>query len=144
MLYHADQHKDDYLPEVVSAVKRDTYVDDMLKSLESEEFAVVFTKELIELLDRGSFKIMKLISNSRRVIESVPVERRAKGVVDLDLDVDNLPIERALGSRWNCEEDIFTMIVKIKNHKLTKRGLLSVTSSIYDVLGFLCSLHNSG
>ena len=45
----------------------------------------------------GSFKLTKFISNSRRVLETIPIEDHAKGLKDLDLKFDNLPIERALG-----------------------------------------------
>ena len=38
---------------------------------------------------------------------SVPKERRAEGLKELDLDKDNLPIEKALGLQWCAEDDRF-------------------------------------
>ena len=51
----------------------------------------------------GGFKLTKFISNSRRVLETVPIEDHAKGLKDLNLTFDSLPIERALGMYWNVE-----------------------------------------
>ena len=48
-----------------------------------------------------------------------------------------MPIERALGIEWNTESDSFAIKVAIKDRALTRRGILSMVSSIYDPLGFL-------
>ena len=44
--------------------------------------------------------------------------------------------ERALGVYWNMEEDYLGYRTQCRSKPLTKRGLLSVLSSIYDPLGF--------
>ena len=78
------------------------------------------------------------MSNRRNVLESIPVAERAKEVRDLDFDVDDLPIERSLGAFWNIETDQFVFKIRIKDKPLTRRGMLSVVSSVYDPLGFIC------
>ncbi|KAK3745259.1 hypothetical protein QZH41_010889 [Actinostola sp. cb2023] len=55
----------------------------------------------------------------------------------LDLDLDQLPIERALGVRWDAQSDTFQFKVIPTNKPSTKRGILSVVSSLFDPLGFL-------
>ncbi|XP_026012642.1 uncharacterized protein LOC113014968 [Astatotilapia calliptera] len=55
----------------------------------------------------------------------------------LDLSRDQLPTERALGVQWDIERDVFTFSIVNKNKPLTRRGILSNVSSIYDPLGFL-------
>lgn len=60
-----------------------------------------------------------------------------KEVKELNLDRDRLPTEGALGVRWVVEEDNFTFNVTIKPQPPTRRGILSMVSSIYDPLGFL-------
>jgi hypothetical protein len=49
---------------------------------------------------KGGFKLTKFVSNSRKVLESVPEEERAKEIKGLDLGQDKLPVERALGVWW--------------------------------------------
>ena len=88
--------------------------------------------ELHTLLSKGGFRLTKWISNSRKVIDSIPLSERAGSVKDLLLD--QLPIERALGVRWDVESDTFGF--KIKDRSATRRGILSVVSSVYDLLEF--------
>ena len=76
----------------------------------------------------------KWISNSRKVIDSIPLSERAGSVKDLLLD--QLPIERALGVRWDVESDTFGFKISVKDRPATRRGILSVVSSVYDPLGF--------
>ena len=97
-------------------------------------------KQLCELLVMGGFRLTKWISNSRDVIEAVPYEERAKEVKDLDLDRSSLPVERALGIHWNTETDEFVLKIRQKEKEHTRRGLMSVVSSVYDPLGFVYPL----
>ena len=77
----------------------------------------------------------KWVSNDRLVLESIPVEDRAKGTKELDLTCDVLPVERALGVSWFVEADQFGFKVFIKDRPCTRRGILSAVSSLYDPLG---------
>ncbi len=45
----------------------------------------------------GGFQLTKWVSNSRAVLQTVPDEHRAHGITIMDLDKDQLPMERALG-----------------------------------------------
>ena len=111
------------------------YVDDCLKSLPSATVAVKLVEDLRLLMLKGGFNLTKWISNNREVLESIPVEARAKDVKELDLTNDTLPTERALGVSWFVETDIFGFKVNIKEKPCTRRGILSVVSSVYDLLG---------
>ncbi|XP_038046027.1 uncharacterized protein LOC119720435 [Patiria miniata] len=101
----AEDNVDDFNADVVATVKENFFVDDCLKSLDSEGEAVETVKQLTDILAKGGFRLTKWISNSRRVIESVPPEERAKGVKNLDLSQEDLPVERALGVHWDTEHD---------------------------------------
>ena len=48
-----------------------------------------------------------------------------------------MPTERALGVRWNLESDTFGFKVKLKDKPPTRRGMLSIVSSVYDPFGFV-------
>ncbi|XP_031422633.2 uncharacterized protein LOC116220330 [Clupea harengus] len=49
-------------------------------------------------------------------------------------------MERALGLQWCVQSDSFKFNITISERALTRRGILSMVSSIYDPLGFLCPL----
>ena len=135
MRRNAEDHRHEFSPDVVSTVLKNFYVDDCLKSLPSAAVAIKHVEELRRLMLRGGFNLTKWISNDREVLESIPVEARAKGVKDLDLDNDVLPAEKALGVSWFVETDTFGFKVNIKEKPCTRRGILSVVSSVYDPLG---------
>ena len=68
-----------YFPEaVLSTVKNNFYVDDCLKALPSVEEASQHMRDLRLLLSKGGFRLTKWISNSRRVLETIPEAERAK------------------------------------------------------------------
>lgn len=55
----------------------------------------------------------------------------------MDLDCDKLPVERALGLLWCVETNSFLFKIELKQQMLTRCGMLSTISSVYDLLGFL-------
>ena len=59
---------------------------------------------------------------------------------DLEPGSEILPVERALGVRWNVNTDEFVFKMQLRGRPPTRRGLLSVVSSDYDPLGFFLSL----
>ena len=56
-------------------------------------------------------QLHKLVSNSKRVIESIPFNVKASSIKNLDLLNDNLPVEEALGVEWCIESDSFQLRV---------------------------------
>ena len=94
--------------ETVSTVLKDFYMDDLLKSLPSEDHTSQLALQLIDLLSRGGFRLTKFMSNSRNVLVQLPPDDilSTPGVSQpFDLDLDSLPVERALGVLWNVEQD---------------------------------------
>ena len=51
--------------------------------------------------------------------------------------MNSLISERTLGLIWNIEIDTFTFKLVIKDLPDTKRGILSIVSSVFDPLGIL-------
>ena len=76
------------------------------------------------------------MSYSREVLSEIPDGQRARPTLDLDLE--NLPVERTLGVRWDVERDAFLFKVRVPHQPSTKRGILSAVSSLYDPMGFVC------
>ena len=123
---------------VADTINRHFYVDDCLRSVSSEEEAISLVEDLTVVLKKGGFKLTKWVSNSCQVMEAIPEEDRASGMKSLDLHVQgNMPPERALGVLWSPETDRFSFTVEIKDHRLTRRGILSTVSALYDPLGFV-------
>ena len=123
--------------QTIDAVMRDFYVDDLLKSFETTGQAVEITKELQELLAKGGFQVSKVMSNEREVLNAFPPEHRAPAVKDLDLNLNSLPMDRALGIHWDVEADTFNLVVSDKSHPDTRKGVLSSIATIYDPLGLV-------
>ena len=137
----ATDNQEDFSNEAVKTVERNFYVDDCLKSVDSEEDAIHLSSELSQLLKRGGFRLTKWLSNKRKVVESVPESDRAASVKDLDFD--HTLVERALGVQWHVTSDTFGFRIATKDKPPTRRGILSVISSIYDPLGFVAPFHLS-
>jgi len=113
-------------------VHHDFYVDDGLKSLPSVEQAIDLIENTKTLCKKGGFNLHKFISNRREVIEAIPVEQRTKELKELDMTKDLLPIEQALGVQWFMESDKLHFRAELKDQPLTRRGILSTVSSVYD------------
>ena len=61
---------------------------------------------------------------------------RRKGVKNIDLNNGiDLPKERALGVKWNIENDQLGFTVNLGDKPFTRCGMLSMISQIYDPLG---------
>lgn len=103
----AKDNKAHFPAEVINTIKNNFYVDDCLKSMPLEPEAIQIVKDLTAQCQKGGFMLSKWISNSRAVLASIPQENRTKETKELDLDEDNVPMERALGLDWCAETDVF-------------------------------------
>jgi hypothetical protein len=121
--------------DVAEAVEHSFYVDDCLQSLPSAESAIRFVKDMVKVCSQGGFNLTKWMSNSKAVLQTVEKTERAKEVNNIDLDKESLPTERALGMLWCAETDKFKYKIDLKEKPFTRRGMLSIVSSIYDPLG---------
>ena len=114
---------------MVETVKRNMYVDDMMKSTGTTEKAVGLASQLSKLLEKGGFRLTKWYSNDRELLATIPESERAKSVVNLELE--KLPRESALGLKWNTEEgkfvwEVLEKILHSVNQKpVTRRGIVS-------------------
>ena len=111
-------------------------MDDLLKSVETEESALRLIRDVKAMCQAGGFNLAKFISNKSKVIQSVPEYDRRHDVKNADLDT-SLPLEKALGVYWDTENDIFRFEIVLKDKPMARRGMLSPISSIFDPLGFV-------
>ena len=136
----ANDNESDLGPEAANFIRKYFYVDDGLTSVESAHDAVTLIKDTKEMCRRGGFKLHKITSSHKEVIEAIPIEDRAEGIQNIDLDKEALPMERALGVQWCIEKDSFQFRIVLKDRPCTRRGILSTVSSVYDPLGFVAPL----
>ena len=136
----AKDNEQDFSSEVIDAVFKDFYVDDLLKSYGDSGHAVDVSRQLQELLARGGFQLAKWMSNHRNVLSAFPVEERAPHVKDLDLKFDNLPLDRALGIHWDVEQDTINFVFGKGEQSENRKGVLSLIATVYDPLGFASPL----
>ena len=120
--------------ETTRTVKKNFYVDDILKSLNTTERAVHQAHELIKLCAKGGFNLTKFTSNDREVLSSLSAKKRANP--NLDLSLHKLPNERTLGVSWNLESDELGFKVVEMKKPDTMRGVLSTICTIFDPLNF--------
>ena len=125
----------------IETVKRNMYVDDLMKSAKETSEEIGLVRQLRHLLEKGGFRLTKWYSNSREVMKTIPETERAKSVKYLELD--RLPTESALGIKWNTEEDKFEwdvsekMLQLVNEASVTRRAIVSAVYSLFDPLGFI-------
>ena len=133
----ADDGEDEYGAEAASLIREDFYVDDCLKSTQTVQEAVELIKSSQAVCAKAGLRLHKVTSNDKEVLQAVPVEDRSKNTREIDLKVDPLPIERALGVVWCVEDDTFQFRIELKDRPFTRRGVLSTVCSIYDPIGYV-------
>jgi hypothetical protein len=76
------------------------------------------------------------VSTSARVLDAA--SSQAGICADIDLNLDSTASSRVLGIRWDVKADQFFITIKDSpNFSETKRGMLSLSCSIFDPMGFL-------
>ena len=107
-------------------------MDDGLPSCNDPESDVQLANGMMEMLSCGGFYLTKFTSNGKQVLSALPAERRSSP--NLNLDLDELPMERALGVQWFVEPDEIGFEIQDLKRPETKHGILSTVCSVYDPL----------
>ena len=120
-------------PEFLQTVQSHFYVDDLLKSYENE--AVRVTQMLRKLLEGCGFRLTKFLSNSERVLSTIPEQDRK--VWDCAVEFKSSHAERDLGVIWDRHTDSFRVQVDTSADPMTRRELLLMLSQCYHPWGFI-------
>ena len=107
-------------------------MDDYLDSFTNRINAIKTIHDVINILNVGGFRLHKWISNDCEILLALPNSEILSKVVDLELN--DLPIERELGLLWDPPKGILQIKAVDKNLPVSKRGILSFISSIFDPL----------
>ena len=112
------------------------YVDDGVRSVDEVDRALEIMRGSVKLCERFGFKLRKFASNSEAFMQAVKAEDSSCST-NLKLGKEELMVERTLGCEWCVSLDVLQFTVKIKDKPNTKRGVLSIVSSIFDPLGLV-------
>ena len=116
-------------------VENDFYVDDGLKSVPNCEDAIELLHRTRAMLAAANLRLHKIASNNPKVMQAFPPKDQASNLYNLDLHHDVIPIQRSLGVLWDIQADVFTFQIVDEVKPFTRRGVLSITNSLYDPLG---------
>ena len=126
---------ENHSPSAAKTLEENSYMDDILDSVQTVSEARQLTTEIDEVLAKGGFRIKEWQSN-----------RDLKDTGDKQNEEVNVPNgsgeDKVLGIVWNSTEDSFKFKVKsetidcLNSSEWTKRSILSQIARIYDPVGF--------
>ena len=130
----AKEGEKEFGEDAAQAVLRDFYIDDLLKSVENKDLGILLLQRIRALCHSGGFNLTKIVSNCPEIVNSVPPEHRALSMLQHELSKSST-VERALGVIWCLENDTLEFRISLHDTALTRRGMLSTISLIYDPYG---------
>ena len=89
----ADDNEDNYGTEVANTLRRNFYVDDVLKSARTEHKTMELAKDVKAVCGDGGFNLTKFVGNTERIINSILDEHRAENVKNLHLAMISWPLK---------------------------------------------------
>jgi len=130
-------------PRAAAALRSSTYIDDIVTGADSEDSVQALQQELTGLFNAGCFDLHKWLSNSERLMHSIPQHSQA-GLSSWSVGSEELVGSKILGLQWQPRSDTFHYQIDIPLKPITKRSILSDLGRIYDPLGFLAPLTFQG
>ncbi len=113
--------------EVHRVIANQFYVDDLNDSVRSSQNALELKESLRTTLAKGNFNIRKWLSNRKEICDTEFYPEDGNTV--------------ALGTEWNLEKDTLRVKdVNLEDCIPTKRNILKMTATYYDIFGMLSGL----
>lgn len=131
----AENYKDEF-PLASFILKNCVYIDDIWYSHSDINILIEAKRQLIELLEKGSFQTHKWASNNTDILSDIPPSKRQFDESDLN---KNNYCMKALGLTLDVNKDCFLISCPeaYKSNSVTKREILSYISQFFDPLGFV-------
>ena len=125
-------------PEATKAVLENFYMDDYLDSVESPERALKRSKELVQLLHLGGFKLTKFVSNVPNLADRI--DGSSQSTEPKVIASSKEESSHVLGLKWDHNND--TLVVSrgtssTVTKSLTQRLVLSLVSKVFDPIGLV-------
>ena len=133
------------MPSAVNAICQQHFMDDYIDSLPNETMAIELIKQIIFIHQQGGFHICNWASNSETVLNNLPKNIISSSAVNLTIDKEHTS-ERTLGLLWYPGDDTLRFDLSFKKiphdiisgkQRPTKREMLQIIMSVFDVYGFL-------
>ena len=130
--HNAEKHQAEY-PLAAEKILESTYIDDTMEYTETEDNAMYLYEELKKIWKLCGTKPHKWLSNSRKVLDRIPIKERAKKI---DIKDNILPSRKTLGMVWMAEQDTLTFLSNNvdDDFNYTKRNFLKKISTLIDPL----------
>ena len=122
-------------PIASQTIIKDSYMDDILSSTDSDDESVAQMKAIDSILGAKGFKIKEWISN----ICSAKNIKELHTVLQIGAHRED-NTEGVLGMKWDVENDAVKFkvnLIKSSSQKVTKRSILSIVNGFFDPLGLL-------
>jgi hypothetical protein len=129
----ARDHSEDFDALTYETAIRSFYMDDLQKSVKTDEEAIRLALQLISLFNRAGFRLTKFVSNSETVMAALPSSERS--IVEFGASSESF--QRALAAIWEINSDVITFRARNIEAPETKRGIAGVVASIYDPTGLV-------
>ncbi|XP_073946598.1 uncharacterized protein [Choristoneura fumiferana] len=132
-------------PDAVRAIVRSHYMDDYLDSMSTESEAIKLINDISTVHSYGGFEMRGWTSNNKKVLLHLPKDKLSDNGESQVINGENKS-QRTLGMLWNPTEDSLAVDVSLKNipddilefrRIPTKREVLRIAMSIYDIYGIL-------
>ena len=108
----------------IKTIENNFYMDDFLSSFHEISVVIKVCVDVTNILQKGVFRLTKFISNNLSLLQALPTSNNSPILTEMNLSVNDIPIERAFGILWNPETDTFHIKYTLKSVLTTKRGIL--------------------
>jgi transposase InsO family protein len=123
-------------PQHLEMVRREIYMDDWLHGDATAEEAIRVADEVLAALQGSSFIMGKFVSNSKEFLDHFPADKispKFREIQEKEGEDYSLPTLKALGLRWNAEDDTLGFSTRLKPAEpKTLAECLSQLASVFD------------
>jgi hypothetical protein len=123
-------------PHASQVIKEEFLVDNLLSGAHTLDSALKLKDELLDAMRIGGLKLLKFMSNSDVLLNSLPPDLRDPATFH---PIDEGEFVKTIGVLWNPNLDTFSVKVNVPEAPTvtTKRTVLSTIARTFDPLGWL-------
>ena len=85
LIKSAADNQEEYGNDAAESLRRDFYVDDLLKSVNTRDAASKLVNDVRQMSKAGGLHLKKFISNDKEVLTTIPQKDKRQGVKNQDL-----------------------------------------------------------